>query len=166
MHEIYDKCVATVKFIKLDACGEDMILLSFTIKQMGKTRLCPTNLWRLATPLVLVGIISSGVNAYVSPAYEGCIPDKKLVEVCGILEKLECGDEIMGDKGFHIQDLLAPLGVHLNIPSFLNSITQMPVNDVLLTRKIAHLRIHVERAIGWVQHFWILQHTLPTSMWD
>ena len=100
------------------------------------------------TVKVLIGIIPSGVIAYVSFAYEGSISDKKLVEVCGILEKLECGDEIMSDKGFQIQDLLAPLGIRLNIPPFLNSKVQMPVNHVLLTRKIAHLRIHVERAIG------------------
>lgn len=75
-------------------------------------------------------------------------------KVSGILEKLECGDEIMADKGFQIQDLLAPLGVRLNI---LNTKEQMPVSDVHLTRKIAHLRIHVERAIGRVKEFHILQ---------
>ena len=42
----------------------------------------------------------------------------------------------------------------------------MPVNNVLLTRKIAHLRIQVERTIGRVKEFWILQHTLPATMWD
>ena len=42
----------------------------------------------------------------------------------------------------------------------------MAKEDVLLTRKIAHLRIHVERAIGRVKQFRILQSTLPASMWD
>ena len=97
------------------------------------------------TVKVLIGIIPSGAIAYVSSTYEG---DKRLVEVCGILEKMEWGDEIMADKEFQIQDLLASLGVRLNIPPFLNSKEQMPVGDVLLTRKIAHLGIHVERAIG------------------
>lgn len=55
---------------------------------------------------------------------------KKLVEVCGILDKLECGDEIMADKGFQIQDLLAPLGVRLNVQPFLNSKKQMPVANI------------------------------------
>ena len=32
MHEIYDKCAPTVKFVKLSACGKDMIPLFFTIK--------------------------------------------------------------------------------------------------------------------------------------
>ena len=72
--------------------------------------------------------------AFVSPTYEGSISDRKLVEVSGLLDKLEDGDELIADKGFQIQDLLTPLGVHLNIPPFLDSKAQMPVNDVLLTR--------------------------------
>jgi len=40
----------------------------------------------------------------------------KLVEVSGLLEKLQPGDEIMVDKGFTIQDLLIPYGVRLNMP--------------------------------------------------
>ena len=43
---------------------------------------------------------------------------------------------------------------------------QMPVDDVLLTRKIAHSQIHVERAIGRAKQFRILQHTIPALMWD
>ena len=54
----------------------------------------------------------------------------------------------MADKGFVIQGLLTPLDVRLNIPPFLDSIGQMPADDVLLTKKIAQLRVHVERAIG------------------
>ncbi|XP_065894872.1 uncharacterized protein [Dysidea avara] len=118
------------------------------------------------TVKVLVGIMPSGVVTFVSPTYEGSISDRKLVEVSGLLDLLETGDEIMADKGFQIQDLLAPLGVRLNIPPLLSSNTQMPVDDVFHTRKIAHLRIHVERAIGRAKQFHILQHTLPASMWD
>lgn len=118
------------------------------------------------TVKVLVGIMPSGVITFVSPTYEGSISDRKLVEVSGLLDLLEIGDEIMADKGFQMQDLLAPLGVRLNIPPFLTSNVQMPVDDVLLTRKIAHLRIHVERAIGRAKQFRILQHTIPASMWD
>ena len=106
--------------------------------------------------IFLVGIMPSGVITFVSETYEGSISDRKLVEVSGLLELLEPGDEIMADKGFQIKDLLAPLGVRLNMPPFLNSNTQMPKEDVLLTRKIAHLRIHVERAIGRVKQFCIL----------
>ena len=72
----------------------------------------------------------------------------------------------MADKSFQIQDLLAPLGVQLNIPPFLAGNTQMSESDVVLTKKVAHLRIHVERAIGRVKDFRILKDTLPATMWD
>jgi len=113
---------------------------------------------------VLIGILPSGVIAFVSPTYEGSISGEKLVEVCGILDELESGDEIMADKGFQIRNLLAPLGVSLNIPPFLNTNLQMPANGVHLTRKIARLHIHVERAIGQLKDFRILQHTLQATL--
>ena len=103
------------------------------------------------TVKVLVGIMPSGVITFVSPIYEGSILDRKLVEVSGLLDLLETSDEIMADKRFQIQDLPAPLGVRLNISPFLTSNMQMLVDDVLLTRKIAHSLIHVERAIGRVK---------------
>ena len=72
----------------------------------------------------------------------------------------------MVSKGFVIQDLLTPIGVRLNIPPFLDSKAQMPADDVLLTKKIAQLRVHVERAIGRIKEYHILCSTLPAAMWD
>ena len=112
------------------------------------------------TVKVLIGIMPSGTISFVSNCYEGSICDQKLVELSGLLNRLEPGDELMADKGFQIQDLLAPLGVHLNIPPFLTSKAQMPVADV------AHLWIHVERAIGRIKEYHILQNVLPASMWN
>ena len=63
------------------------------------------------------------------------------MELSGLLENLEPGDEIMADKSFLIQDLLAPLGVRLNVPPLLAANTQMPESDVIQTKKIAHLRV-------------------------
>ena len=109
---------------------------------------------------VLIGITPSGAISFVSQAYEGSISDRQLFEVCGLLEKLEPRDEIMADKGFLMQDLLIPL----NIPPFLQSNSQIPASDVFLTKKIVHLRVHVERAIGCVKDFCILQDNLPASI--
>ncbi|XP_065890698.1 uncharacterized protein [Dysidea avara] len=113
---------------------------------------------------VLIGVTPSGAISFVSEAYEGSISDRKLVEVSGLLDKLEPGDEVMADKGFTIHDLLIPRGVRLNIPPFLQGKVQMTPNDVFLTKKIAHLRVHVERSIGRVKEFKILQDTLPATM--
>ena len=115
---------------------------------------------------VLIGVTPSGAISFVSEAYEGSISDRKLVEVSGLLEKLEPGDEIMADKGFTIQDLLIPYGVRLNMPPFLSANSQMAASDVFLTKKIARLRVHVETAIGRVKEFRILRDEIPTSAWD
>ena len=118
------------------------------------------------TVKVLIGITPSGAISFVSEANEGSISDRKLVEVSGLLDKLEPGDEIMADKGFTIQDLLIPHGIRLNIPPFLQKNKQMAVEDVFLTKKIARLRVHVERVIGRVKDYKILKNTLPATMWD
>ena len=118
------------------------------------------------TVKVLVGITPSGAIPFVSQAYKGSISDRKLVEFSGLLEKLESGDELMADKGFLIQDLLMPISVRLNVPPLLSTKRQMPANDVLLTKKIAQLRMHVERAIGRIKVYQILRNTLPATMWD
>ena len=118
------------------------------------------------TVKVLIGITPSGVISYVSQTYEGSISDRKLVELSGLLQMLEPGDAVMADKGFLIQDLLAPIGVRLNVPPLLHSNSQMQPKDVAVTKKIAQLRVHVERAIGRVKEFHILQKVLPSSIWD
>ena len=43
MHEISDKCAPTVKFVKLDACGEDMTPLPFTVKPDGQAQIVPNH---------------------------------------------------------------------------------------------------------------------------
>ena len=118
------------------------------------------------TVKVLIGVMPSGAISFVSESYEGSISDRRLVELSGLLQLLEPGDEVMADKGFLIQDLLAPIGVRLNVPPLLQSKSQMPTDDVVVTKKIAQLRVHVERAIGRVKEFRILQTVLPSSMWD
>jgi len=55
------------------------------------------------------------------------------VELNGLLEMLEPGDEVMADKDFLIQDLLAPIEVQLNVRPLLQSISQMPLEDVVVT---------------------------------
>ena len=81
---------------------------------------------------ILVGVTPSGAESFVSEAYEGSISDRKLVEMCGLLDKLDPGDEIMANKGFKIQ---VPYGVRLNVPPFLQSSTQMAASDVFLAKK-------------------------------
>lgn len=57
---------------------------------------------------------------YISQLYSGCISDKEITKKCGFIEALEPGDQVMADKGFNIQDLLAPQHVHLIAPPLMH----------------------------------------------
>ena len=118
------------------------------------------------TAKFLVACTPNGAISYISPLFVGSILDVELTRVSGFLTKLEDkpGISIMADRGFVIKDLLDGLGVSLNIPPFLEGRTQLSAGEVREGRKIASLRIHVERAIGRIKNFSILSETLPISL--
>ena len=57
------------------------------------------------------------------------------------------GISIMADWGFTIEDLLQKLNIELNMPPFLQGKRQFTTEKVQEGRKIASLRIHVEREL-------------------
>ena len=103
---------------------------------------------------------------FVSSMWGRRVSDYHITKECGLLDLLEEGDDVMADRGFNIQDLLAPLGVTLNIPPFMDNCSQMTAAEVTKTRRIAEARIHVERAIGRIKTYRILQGVLPISLAD
>ena len=109
----------------------------------------------------LVAVSPGGVVVFVSRLWSGRSSDKQITQSCGLLDLLEKGDNGMADKGFEIADLLAPQGVTLNIPPHLGNWQQFSPAEVDDTRKVAALRIHVERAIGRIQHYSILDGIMP-----
>jgi hypothetical protein len=112
----------------------------------------------------LIGISPAGVTIFASDLWSGSISDKQLTKKCGIVDMCEVGDAIMADKGFVISDLTTPKGIHLIIPPFKKKNKRMSRNDVLLTRDIAHLRIHVERQMERIKNFHIFEGTMHLSM--
>ena len=68
----------------------------------------------------------------------------------------------MLDRGFIIFELLGTHGAQLVIPSFTRGKKQLKPEDVELTRRIANVRIHVERVIRSIkQKYSLLDRTLP-----
>ena len=53
--------------------------------------------------------------------------------------------------------------MELNIPPFLDG-RQLPADEVKRGRQIVSLRIHVERGIGQIKQFAILQRNFPLSV--
>ena len=78
----------------------------------------------------LVGIAPSGVVAFVSLLFSGCISDKHITKASGVLDLLEPGDQVMVDKGFLIQEELAAIGCSFVIPNFLAAKGQCSVDEV------------------------------------
>ena len=112
----------------------------------------------------LVACTPNRATCFVSPVYVGSLSDVELTKICGFLDALKDkpGVSIMTDKGFTIRDLLHKINVDLNIPAFLKE-KQFSAN-VDKSRKIASVRIHVERAIGRIKIFQILKGMIPISI--
>jgi len=111
----------------------------------------------------LIGITPTGAVSFVSEAWGGKASDRYITEHCGFLDHIEEGDLVMADKGFNIGDLLAKRRAFLNIPPFLCN-KQFSVEEIHTTRRIAKVRIHVERAIGRVKQFHILDSAVPLTL--
>lgn len=120
------------------------------------------------TSKCLIGCTPNGAVCFVSPLYVGSISDVELTRVSGFIQSLPTSHDaemsIMADKGFTVRDQLSAVGVDLNIPSFVTGGKQLTEAEILHTRKIASVRIHVERAIGRIKNFAILKGTLPITM--
>lgn len=112
----------------------------------------------------LIGIVPQGSVAYISKAWGGRTSDKHITENSGFLDLLQPGDVVMADRGFLIQDSLNHLFCQVILPDFTKGKKQLSPHEVENTRKIANVRIHVERVIGALrQKFEILHGTIPIA---
>ena len=76
------------------------------------------------------------------------------------MELLERRDSIID-----IQDHLTPFGIRINIPSFLDSgKRQFEEHQMIETRRIASLRIHMEREMKRVKEFHIFDTPISASL--
>ena len=76
------------------------------------------------------------------------------------------GDCILADRGFLIEEELNTVGAYLKIPKFTKGKSQLPAKDVDESRKLSNVRIHIERVIGQLKKFRLLQNTVPISQVD
>ena len=114
----------------------------------------------------LIGISPAGAVMFLSEGWGGRVSDKQITLESGFLNKIVPGDCILADRGFLIEDDLNRKGAYLSIPKFTKGKTQLPARDVHGSRHIANVRIHVERVIGALKNFRILQTTIPITQVD
>ena len=111
---------------------------------------------------LLLACTPSGTITFVSKLYTGNISDKNIVSKSGFLDLIKPEDNVVADRGFLIRDLLAIRGATLNIPPFSHG-KQLSMHATTLTRRIARARIVVERAIGRLKEFQMLQGNIPMN---
>ncbi len=114
---------------------------------------------------LLVGISPKGAVTFLSRLWGGNVSDKQIVKESGLLDLLEAGDSVMADKGFTIEDLLEPVNIILNMPPMRESDRQLSRKEVEQTRRIAAVRIHIERKMEQIKNFRILQGIIPATEW-
>jgi hypothetical protein len=99
----------------------------------------------------LIGITPQGFISFISEGWGGRVSDKYITEASGVLDNLLKGDIVLADRGFDVYELVGVRHASLNIPSFTKGKTQLNPYKLESTRKIASVRIHVERVIGSIR---------------
>ena len=143
-------------------CSEVFIERPYSYKARAQTF---SNYKKHNTVKFLIGITPNGAISFLSQCWDGRATDKFITHHSGFLRKIEHGDVILADRGFDITDDLCIYGAHLEIPSFTRGKKQLSMKEVEHSKKIAKVRIHVERVIGVLKNrYIILQNTLPISL--
>ena len=108
------------------------------------------------TVKVLVGTTPGGAICYIGNAYPGRMTDVEVVRASGLIGDMREGGlshngvMLMADKRFNaMSPLLVNEGIHYVAPPYKRQKEgQFMEPDMDSTREVANLRIHVERAIG------------------
>lgn len=102
----------------------------------------------------LISCTPDGIINFISTGFGGRTSDAIIVEYSGFLNILPPNISVMADRGFkHIEHLLVAKNSKLIRPPSVSSNTKPSKAEVLETKRIASLRIHVERVIRRLREF-------------
>lgn len=106
----------------------------------------------------LIGSTPNGFVSYVSVGYGGRISDKAIVEKSGLIDCLPENAIIMADRGFkEIEALLVTKNIKLLRPPSVYKSNKPTKEEVMQTKVVASLRVHIERVIRRVREFRFLK---------
>nr|XP_012564792.2 uncharacterized protein LOC105849050 [Hydra vulgaris] len=134
-------CVAIID------CTELLIERPFSLHARAQTW---SNYKTNNTIKYLIGITPSGAVSFLSPGWGGRVSDKETTIKSGFLKK---------NNQWRLCGILKS-------PKFTKGKKQMSSAEVNESRQIAHVRIHVERVIGRLRKFRILQNIIPLTQVD
>jgi regulator of replication initiation timing len=119
-----------------------------------------------ATVKFLLACTPGGSVSYISPPAGGNMSDIELVRQTNLISKFKPGEACMADKGFRMEGEFLQHGVRLIVPPFVKQGKQFTEENNVKNKLIAHARIHVERVIGRVRDYQILNSVVPISRLD
>ena len=134
-----------------------------TPSSLDKQSMCYSSYKSHTTLKSLIGITPNGVVSFVSEFYSGSISDPDIVEKSGFVNHVQHGDCIMADKGFTIRDQLAAVGARLVMPNYLSSKGKFSRRETEHNKKVASLRIHVERYMERLKNWHLFDRMIPIT---
>ncbi|XP_056636272.1 uncharacterized protein LOC130444923 isoform X1 [Diorhabda sublineata] len=109
---------------------------------------------RCNTIKYMVSCTPDGLVNFISCGFGGRTSDDIIFENCGYTSNLSPGMEIMTDKGFkNVSTKLATYGCVLIRPPSVSASTFISKDEILESKRLASLRIHVDRVIGRLREF-------------
>ncbi|GFR03517.1 putative is4eu-1 dr [Trichonephila clavata] len=87
-----------------------------------------------------------------------------MIQLSGFLDQIRPGDVIFVDRGFPVKDLVAERRVSLVLPASTKGKKQLSSSEILSSRKMSRLQVHIERYIGRLKTFRILKSLWPISL--
>lgn len=113
----------------------------------------------------LISSTPDGTINYISEGFGGRTSDALIVQHSGYLEYLPEGCSVMADRGFkHIEHLIIKKGCTLVRPPSVSGSEKQSKSEVLETKRIASLRIHIERVINRIREYALLSPHAALSL--
>lgn len=112
----------------------------------------------------LISCTPDGLVNYVSCGYGGRASDAIIIEDCGYLSRLRPGMSVMADRGFkNISHILQQMDCELIRPPSVFANVHSSREEVKQSKRIAALRIHIERVISRIREFQMLRMHASTD---
>ena len=99
---------------------------------------------------------------FLSAGWCGRVSNKQISIDSGFFEKISMGNCILADTGFTLKDELAAL----KITHFTKGKNQLSGKELDTSCQLSKFRIHVERVIGQIKKFCMLQNIVPLTQID
>ena len=112
----------------------------------------------------LIAITPQGSISFLSELYGGRSSDRFIVKDSKFLDYIDPHDQILADRGFPIREELLIRQAELIIPPAGKGKSQMTSTEISKTKKVANVRIHVERVIRRLKHFRFLTTVITVPM--